>query len=49
MIHILYFKKLGGYNFKINVIPKTIEKYKSFNKEQNKVVTVDCGLYSLYR
>ena len=38
----LIFQELGTSNFKINVIPKTIEKYMSFSIELNKIFTSDC-------
>ena len=37
----LMFEESKSYNFKINVIPKTIEKYMTFSIELNKVVTID--------
>ena len=36
------FQELGRYNFKINAIPKTIEKYMTFCIEQAKESTNDC-------
>ena len=39
----LIFQELGTYNFKINVIPKAIEKYMSFSIELNKIFTSDFG------
>lgn len=36
MIHILSFKILKKYNFEINVLPKTVEKYISFTIQQPK-------------
>ena len=40
----LIFQELGIYNFKINVILRTREKYMSFSIEQPKEVIIDCRL-----
>ena len=40
---------LGRYNFKIIVIPKTIEKYTSFSTELPKDVIIDSGLPLVFR
>ena len=43
MIHLI-FRKFESYNFKINVIPKGVEKYISLGIKQTKEVIIDCGI-----
>ena len=40
----LIFQKVGKYNFKINVIPKMVEKYTSFTIKQLKIKGIKPGL-----
>ena len=41
---LLIFQEVGKYDFKINAIPKTVEKYMNFNIQQPKKKDIKSGL-----